>query len=137
MEIIPTQISAEEVKHEGTTYVRKAFNNGFISWHFRYSGMWFGSHHYKGPSPAELERLYQELINKPVTTTNEQPNLKKLYDFCKRNNLSVKEYYDINNHVPILRITVELQTMQQKIGRCNKGFEGCDHYKNDNICRCY
>src|SRR5690606_12630991 len=37
-------------------------------------------------------------------------------------------------HTPTIN---KFPTMQEKRGYCNEGFDGCDNYKHDGVCRCH
>lgn len=69
--------------------------------------------------------------------------LKIHYDDFYRTNLGInqeihfvdflyEEFQKLNNLT-----TKKLLSMEEKGFGCQKGFEGCDQYKNDNVCRCY
>lgn len=66
--IIPNQITkSEEILHLGNWYIRNEYTNKTYSW----NTMFKGGYDIKTPNLLEIE--YQNLINKPSTTTNEQP----------------------------------------------------------------
>lgn len=61
-------VKEEEILHLSNWYLRREFSDGTFVWKTMHEKV------YDIKTPDELEKEYQKLINKPVTTTNEQPN---------------------------------------------------------------
>lgn len=76
MKLIPKLTDTVEVMHDGKKWRRYQYDDGTYRWEYGWA-----TYIYR-PPPDILEIEYQKLINKPVTTTNEQPNL-DLFDLCK------------------------------------------------------